>query len=305
MKRKCAMFGIILSILCAVSTAQAALVWQTTPDPQAFQYSLAKNGGFLWNGGFNMGTDFLPSASKVDTKSSAGGDPFSSTASATLSEFSGGVVMTGWSAGPASGSNPTDGLQVRGYTSFSINNSTYSVDTNQELNSFVARRFTVTHAGTYDLTASLIGTANFTTIGNAATNFHALATIGGTVNIDEFTVVGGELQGLGTIATLNLSDMNANGLKSVEFRTVTPENNPVIYQITAVLNLKTDIQNVDMITYEHTGNLNGTWNLGSLANPFSLQASLSESAAAPLPASLLFFLSGLGGLGLMRRRMKS
>jgi hypothetical protein len=96
--------------------------------------------------------------------------------------------------------------------------------------------------------------------------------------------------------------MSASGLKPVQFRTVDENNNPVIYQLTAILNLKTDIQNWNSNTFLHTGDLVGAWNLGSSTQPFSLQASLG--APVPIPAPLILFISGLGGIGLLRRRMK-
>lgn len=293
MKRKIVAFGVILLTLWAFSSVHAALVWQTTPDPQAFQYAINKNGGTLYDGGMN----FLPSASEVQTKSSANGDAFSSIASANLSKFDGGVQMGAWTA---SGSNPTNGVKVSGYTSFSIGSAAYSVATEQEITSFVSRRFSVTGSEIYDLAGSLSGTANFATI--TGIDYHALKTIGGTINIDEFIMSAGSLTANGTIATLGVSDANRNGLQSVQFRAVDEFNNPVIYQITAILNMKTDIKNFNLNTFAHTGDLFGTWNLGSSTQPFSLQATLSSPV--PIPAPLLLFVSGLGGLGLLRRRMK-
>ena len=52
MKRKIVALGVVLLTLWTFSSVHAALVWQTTPNPQAFQYAITKNEGLstteLW-----------------------------------------------------------------------------------------------------------------------------------------------------------------------------------------------------------------------------------------------------------------
>jgi hypothetical protein len=88
-------------------------------------------------------------------------------------------------------------------------------------------------------------------------------------------------------------------------------NDVSYYQLTAALNISTDVQNYRQFDwYVHPDGISqyGDWLIGATGpdagNPGSTMALSATVSAAPIPGSVLLMLSGLGGLACIRRRFR-
>jgi hypothetical protein len=306
---------LLLTILTAGAlllgpSGAAALSW--LGDYNQFVYSVANDGVCFSTAGYinsNIGAD--------DSLSSGYGDSFTGTAwgEANLyTGFPGSMSMIGM----ARGASGAEGITVYGATGILQDGLTtdHGIDVTQNITSTITRRFTVADTAGYRIRADLDGTVAFQTFAGdsyyyGTYDFTSLSapTV---VSLEAYADINGSITQLGVMGhTMVLDENNRSQEMTVTLSPQINGNDVSYYQLTAALNISTDVQNYRQFDwYVHPDGISqyGDWLIGATGpdagNPGSTMALSATVSAAPIPGSVLLMLSGLGGLACIRRRFR-
>lgn len=296
-----------LILTAASSQAHADLIWQG--EYQQFNFSVNTNGGILRQ----LPTAFNPSATATGVSTNTNGGFYSDQINAGHSStpLTGVFEMKAGAQGTGTMFSPTDGLQVKGYTEMNLTGfdpANQGVDVDQNVLASVTRRFSVTSPGAYALDANLSGLVDFNAFFGSS-NYYSSYSILGEVRIDKYTISAGgtitALAGGDDTAHFLLDPTSRNGSAILALASMTPTGDDIFYQLVLNLALTTSLDNLDNMYSPVTGmpEFNGPFHLGTESGPMTLTASIDphQGTPTPLPGSLLLLLSGVGGVGVIRR----
>ena len=269
----------ILFVLLAFAQVHATVVWKS--DYHEFRYGVEINTGYKGGSFIDTSTtppDFKPdgSATTVFTNMGASCGTFEGTALASLSELGGAIEMTGMAKGPDQGVNPQDGIVVQASNEVKLNgfNSYHGADVYSVVRSLISRRFTVSMPGEYHVWTHFKGAVDFDAFGNEESPYHALHSISGRVTLEEYE------EGTPPNFLRKVGEFTFENAPNQETMTVELSNQArVFYQLRVVLDLTSDIQNLEFFTV--TGPLGGPFQLGTQAAPFELGAFVSLAPPTP------------------------
>ncbi|MDY6986722.1 MAG: choice-of-anchor U domain-containing protein [Thermodesulfobacteriota bacterium] len=267
----------ILFVLLAFAQVQATVVWKS--DYHEFRYAVE----ICPDGGIFLDTStappyFNPSGSAIEVFTNMGAmcGTFQGTATATLPELGGAIEMKGMAKGPDQGVNPQDGIVVQASNEVNLSgfSGNHGVDVNPVVRSLISRRFTVSMPGEYHVWTHFKGAVDFNAFGNTASTHHAVYSASGRVVLEEYEE-GTPPNFLRKVAEFEFEDSPNQDQMTVELS----NRARVFYQLRVVLDLTSDIQNLEFFTV--TGPLSGAFQLGTQEAPFELGAYVS--LAPPIP----------------------
>ena len=267
---------IVLSL--SIGDVWAAIVWQEDPATpyQQFRFDVAKNQG-------TFGSSELPSYPFLRDEESFAYNPSNSRFDSYDSVATGNIVvfdsdpeevrLNAMAKGPDDGVAPPYGLVVQGYletiaTGLTMDN---RMDSQQQVVSFVGRRFKVDEDGDYTFTADLTGLINFAAFDQGPNN-QATYNVGGSVTLTQ--IIGN------TITTvpgfpLSLSDTEPSKNITVPLVIMNQSLKNITYQLTISLQLNNHIINFDSFTFQVLSVIDGSYQLGSADSPFKLNAQIT------------------------------
>ncbi|MDY6951910.1 MAG: choice-of-anchor U domain-containing protein [Thermodesulfobacteriota bacterium] len=267
----------ILIVLLAFTQVQATVVWKA--DYHEFRYGveICPDGGIFLDRS-TMPPYFNPSGSAAEVFTNMGAmcGTFQGTAAASLPELGGAIELKGMAKGPDQGVNPQDGIVVHASNEVNLNgfHSNHGVDVNPVVRSLISRRFTVSMPGEYHFWTHFKGTADFDAFGNEESAHHAVYSATGQVVLEEYEE-GTPPNFLRKVADFAFENGSAQETIIVELS----NQARVFYQLRVVLELTSDIQNLDFFTV--TGPLTGPFQLGTQENPFELGAFVALAPPTP------------------------
>ncbi|MBN1842354.1 MAG: PKD domain-containing protein, partial [Deltaproteobacteria bacterium] len=276
----------ILFVILAFAQVQAAVLWES--DYYAFRYEVQPNGGlFYYPAGVAGG---WVEATGVVTHSGVSAGPFSSILlknvepGQSISGFPTGVIqMNAMAKGPDGGINPENGTLVQGFAEINLNGfgGNYAVDVDQEVKTYIVRRFRVDSPGQYYTGAYLYGLVDFLPFGTTSSNYHALYSLGAVVTLEEWQDGSPDPTKLRDVAQISLNKFDRYESIGVELSADTG----IFYQFKIDLDLGTDVQNYDYSSFQVTGPLNGPLEIGTAEKPFELGGFVSSDSNLPPIAS--------------------
>lgn len=181
--RRSIMLMVVLVSALSCTAANATIVWEA--DFYQFRYGVEKNGGVF----YRFSSQWFESLQDVESLSD---DPasYSGTASGDLDGFPdpvpGEIRMRAVAKGPDGGVSPPNGLLVKAFseivpTGLDIS---HGVSLDQDVISFVTRRFSVSSNGLYRIEGNLNGLVNYNDFSNS-TDFQSSHSVGGTIELLE------------------------------------------------------------------------------------------------------------------------
>jgi hypothetical protein len=179
--------------------------------------------------------------------------------------------------GPDGGVSPPDGLKVQGYleTDPVDLSADHGLDTEQKIVAWVSRPFRVGREGPHLLSAVLDGIVNFEDF-YFSTNHQAFYNVGGNVSLEKIIDDGPPQMMPGF--PISLSPANANVRETFFLRPQNESQQTVSYRLKIILTLQSNIVNFTQVegAEEVHGVIDGSYQLGTQSQPFTLQATVSE-----------------------------
>jgi hypothetical protein len=251
-------------------------------DSLEFRFAVQENGGaFLYAPSmyFSASSDktecsYRPSQSQYDS--------YGCVANGDLAEFilpPGEILLNALAKGPDNGVGPPDGLKVQGYLETLPTDLTtdHALETEQSVISWVSRSFSVDQASTFTIAGQLDGVVQFTRYDNGSRD-KAVYAVEGRVMLEEVTdaTLFVPMPGFPLI----LDDANPAAEAAALFRTQTDDGKAVSYRLRVTLKLEGAIVNYNQQPYTIYRAVSGIYRLGTASAPFSLEATISDTAAA-------------------------
>ncbi len=247
---------------------------------EEFRFAVQDNGGFFqyaptqYIRPFSYDTEECrssPSQSQLDS--------YDCIANGNLAEFTtplGDIWLNAMAKGTGSVASPPNGLKVQGYLETIPVGLTmdHALDTEQNVISWVSRRFSAEQEAGYDLTAILSGTVEFDNYySNSLDN--AFYIIEGEVTLEE--IINDTVFSMMSGFPLSLDDLNPTFLRRVRLRPQTEAGDAITYRLKITLRLESHIVNYDPSQYVVSRAVEGTFRLGSESSPFTLEATIANT----------------------------
>jgi hypothetical protein len=278
--KKAITFVAILFVLLGFSKARAEVIWDSWND--TFRYAVEPNGGsfleydpFYYNDSNN--------ATSVITNMQGAGGSIDDTAHGNLTELREAVEMEGM----AQGDRPEGGAVVQASAEVRLNGfqSDQGIIGSQQVVSFMKRWFSVDSAGQYDIDTLMNGELDFDTFGDPASAYHAYYSLSGSASLEAFSGTWGNMTALPEYTQSFEFDENtrdAHVLVELLPSTITGED--IHYVLSVRVELSAHVQN--LTSYPDpiyvTGDLNGTFQLGTTTAPFEVRANVAPQNDPPV-----------------------
>ena len=268
-------FTLIIAVGGLPCAATAGITWDGEFDE--FRFAVQDNGGFFIH---IISPNYVkPSSSDTDecrySPSQSLTDRYDCVATGNLTEYEappnppGEINLNAMAKGPNGGVSPSNGLKVQGYLETVPSGLTlgHGIDINQEVISWVSRKFSVNQSGEYSLSALLNGTVQFNDYENSS-NDKALYEVSGEVIIEK--IIDSDIF---TILILDLDELDSTVTENVLLENQT-NGKSVSYRLKATLYLQSEIVNYDLNRNTVSQTIDQTFKLGSETSPFTLEAKI-------------------------------
>ena len=277
MKRSLLM-AICIVLSLSIGDVRAAIVWQDDPATpyQQFRFDVAKNQGTFGSSELSYYPFLRDEEFFAYDPANSYFDSYDSVATGNIVVFDSDpeeVRLNAMAKGPDGGVAPPYGLVVQGYletiaTGLTMDN---RMDSQQQVASFIGRRFKVDEDGDYTITADLNGLVNFAAFDQGSSN-QATYNVSGSVTLTQiignsFTTVPG--------FPLSLSDTEPSKNITVPLVIMNQSLQNITYQLTISLQLNNHIVNFDQGSFQVLRVIDGSYQLGSADSPFKLNARIT------------------------------
>ena len=278
-------------LVLAFTNANAEIAWEG--DFSQFRYAIDHNGGsffynpleYFANPNKTQAYAYLPLQGLTD--------PYNSIATTDVIAYDkpgvpGQINLKALAKGPDGGINPENGLTVQAYADIIPDSldSGNGMDVQQEVVTFIVRKFSVTQNGRYNIRADLSGMIDFDAFGSG--NYFASYDISATAELEQW-IKSGDQETIDPTFTLKLElDENARRrVASANLITQNAQQQNVSYRLKVVLNIASNIRNYDFATGAVLGPISGPYKLGDENSPLKLTAVLSQGGGLPANPLLL------------------
>jgi hypothetical protein len=281
----------ILLMTLPTGLAHSDVIWiHAKDDAPSYTFSVGHNEGTF----FNNEENYMLPLSDLDQKSTnetqGEFDPFDSVAVGDFIAFGGGpageVRMYAMAMGPdrdddTNPANPADGLKVQACAQIipeSLNGN-HGISVHQNVWSWSTRWFRVDKETSIELRATLDGTISFDEF-DSDDRLYAKKNIYSKVTLEELVINGGtgEIISAKEIASVQAT-MEAPASTFLILNPTDSEGQQLTYQLKGLINLESDVSNLDLKNEAILATISGPFDLGTPESPLSLTATVTKTTA--------------------------